>query len=1007
MDSAKTRKGYLAAVFAFALAALASMFAFVPSAHAADHAVSVVDTMDFFQSKLQLDPKVDTSGFTVTVDGAEASVVAIPSSAPIDNDSVDGFSSFWESYTNATTLRYNRFQDTSAIAVVFGGEAKSTIGGHDWDWEAMETYASDVAKDAVVHVTWPVVGTYDGREVGMKMDISNIQYGLDYRIANRDALGTGDVKYRDNHIRTPLLQISSLPQYGLIYLNINNADYDVKLFYVDEPDAAFNPADVYYTYSSLSTWTNHFGNHQVDGWYTQEQLDNGEGVFIQEMVRPISAVDRVYVIKNSNIGTADDGQYNTITGKHYVYNGAEAPTLSEEGHNSGYYAAWAGEDQKGNAYDDTVGDAGKLFPRNAVTMHYTDTSNVQFNMLSTSNSQWFTIYPQGLTSTVPTEPTKSVNGSGQKDVFAAGAAVKTEADKVLAGNEVVYTIAQKVNTLGSNTIVRYENFAISDTLPAGVTFKDAKLVRAEEYLSGGQVLSNQAVLYDSAAGVDDGAGAISQSGQDVSFVFNKDYLDNRMPLDGETYYLYIKGTVADSAAGSTLSNTASVAINQPGTMWDPEVPGSGTTAVNQTFVSNTVDIDVASKDAVFDEMLLINKNDVFTYAVTNTVPADSTRFTISDALEPVLQIVGEPTLTLAKDGSAVAGANVGKDGTTVTATVQDGTADADKFATAVRGEQVTLTIQAKIRDDATDEDLEPYILAGGIPNTGHFQSNDAPDVETNNTVVIPPAVKKVNGDFHAVLGDVDEEFTYTITNAVPTRMVVGEGANATIEELTKLTFTDTIDPVIDLVGDVQVKVGDEVVKTVTVDPKASTIEFTLEGDELAKVKGKAMTVEFKAVYDPDKAESEIKASYETVKAADDDAKGVSFDGGKDHEGTPNTATLTLQPKNGSAVDITTNTVTVTPPTPDDGTDGGDPNNNPNRDGGGNGDNNNPNGGNNNPNGGNTTPPARPTTPAGGARTLSQTADATSFATLALGVLAVVAFGAGAYSLRRGHTSRKK
>ncbi|MGH2335312.1 isopeptide-forming domain-containing fimbrial protein, partial [Enterococcus faecalis] len=56
------------------------------------------------------------------------------------------------------------------------------------------------------------------------------------------------------------------------------------------------------------------------------------------------------------------------------------------------------------------------------------------------------------------------------------------------------------------------------------------------------------------------------------------------------------------------------------------------------------------------------------------------------------------------------------------------------------GHTYTMTITTKIKADATDEELAPYMQQGGIPNQGHLNFGNEGDVlHSNKPTVTPPA----------------------------------------------------------------------------------------------------------------------------------------------------------------------------------------------------------------------------------------------------------------------------
>lgn len=94
-----------------------------------------------------------------------------------------------------------------------------------------------------------------------------------------------------------------------------------------------------------------------------------------------------------------------------------------------------------------------------------------------------------------------------------------------AGDTVNYTLKQQVNTLGEDTLLRYQTWTQTVTLPSEVTFKQGNLLDGN-----GQVIAGAVVTYD-------------EKTHQVTVTLPADYLQSTMPLNAETYSLELQTTV--------------------------------------------------------------------------------------------------------------------------------------------------------------------------------------------------------------------------------------------------------------------------------------------------------------------------------------------------------------------------------------------------------------------------------------------------------------------------------
>ncbi|EOH8700242.1 isopeptide-forming domain-containing fimbrial protein, partial [Enterococcus faecalis] len=127
------------------------------------------------------------------------------------------------------------------------------------------------------------------------------------------------------------------------------------------------------------------------------------------------------------------------------------------------------------------------------------------------------------------------------------------------------------------------------------------------------------------------------------------------------------------------------------------------------------------------------------------------------------------------------------------------------------GHTYTMTITTKIKTDATDEELAPYIEQGGIPNQADLNFGNEGDVlHSNKPTVTPPAptpedptiTKDIEGQEHLDLTNRNQAFKWNVKTAF---------GNET-STWTQASMVDDINKVLDITD---VKVTDENGKDVT------------------------------------------------------------------------------------------------------------------------------------------------------------------------------------------------
>ena len=201
----------------------------------------------------------------------------------------------------------------------------------------------------------------------------------------------------------------------------------------------------------------------------------------------------------------------------------------------GQSADWVLNHQS-NAFADTYRDSGSDFWKSVMTMKVTDTDHV-FNFYLKPSYFW--LNPNHTTVGAVADPPKKyvMNGS-------------TRATSVHkhSGDTVTFELEQCSEVLAytGNGMTKYSNFSFTDTLPAGLSYTGAKVVRR---MPSGEVdVTNKGTL------------TYNASTRTVNFAFSSNYLQNEMPYVGEAYVLVINTTLGSASASRTLTNSGYTTI---------------------------------------------------------------------------------------------------------------------------------------------------------------------------------------------------------------------------------------------------------------------------------------------------------------------------------------------------------------------------------------------------------------------------------------------------------------
>lgn len=248
---------------------------------------------------------------------------------------------------------------------------------------------------------------------------------------------------------------------------------------------------------------------------------------------------------------------------------------------------------------------------------------------------------------------------------------------------------------------------------------------------------------------------------------------------------YIVGN-AGEPGNIKIPNKASYMINN-----DPNIR-KDSNEVPVTPPPTTPDLEKKVNDA--DSAYLTAKEEVFTYSLDTVVPTAATAFAVLDKLEPVLEFVDKDQVVATLNGQVLDNSHITIMGQTIRVALTQ------EEVTSNAGKPVHIEFKAKIKEDA---DLTPYMTGQEdprVPNKAQYIINNNPDLvkDSNEVPVVPPTkpdepniTKAVNDQDAYQLKAVNEEFTYTITTAVPTN------AHA-------FNVSDTLEPVLEFVGQAEV-----------------------------------------------------------------------------------------------------------------------------------------------------------------------------------------------------------
>ncbi|WP_459129836.1 isopeptide-forming domain-containing fimbrial protein, partial [Guggenheimella bovis] len=436
-----------------------------------------------------------------------------------------------------------------------------------------------------------------------------------------------------------------------------------------------------------------------------------------------------------------------------------------------------------------------------------------------------TVTPPG---EVPT-PVKSINGDSSETPLKLG---KKDQHFFYDVRMVIPT-----NTAG------YESLTLTDTLESVLETDIAKIhVYVNDILDANL---EKYISYDPATNL-------------VKFEIDNNTIDSDFDfktLAGKTIRLAIeanfKSTVTDADLKTYIVDPSTEVI----------VPNEATLKINnESKTSNTVNVTPPGDEPTIEKTvttktiadakakaLLEAKNETFTYKVNVTVPSNVegyTKIQLDDTLDSALEVVGKPVVTLS-DGTTYQGPAPQVTGNKIQVLITD------NFA-AYAGKTITLTIQAKILDTITMDQIAHNYGNSAIPNKATLTFNNT-SKDSNEVTVTPPGetpkpTKDVNAQPEITLKTLQEEFVYNVRYTVPTNVT---GIN-------KLTLTDQLKDVLvtsqDKITVYVDEVKDDALTQKAVLDTTNLVTFvlaqgdtsTLHGTVFENLAGKTIRVEIKA-----------------------------------------------------------------------------------------------------------------------------------------------------------------
>ncbi|NSV97116.1 isopeptide-forming domain-containing fimbrial protein [Enterococcus faecalis] len=390
-------------------------------------------------------------------------------------------------------------------------------------------------------------------------------------------------------------------------------------------------------------------------------------------------------------------------------------------------------------------------------------------------------------------------------------------------------------------------------------------------------------------------GTVTQENNKVTFEMNKQ-ADSYDYLSGHTYTMTITTKIKASATDEELApyiqqggipNQADLNFGNEGDVLHSNKPT--VTPPAPTPEDPTITKDIEGQD----HLDLTNRDQEFKWNVKTAFGNETSTWTQASMVDDINKVLDITDVKITDEN----GKDVTANGT-VTQENNKVTFEMNKQADSydyLSGHTYTMTITTKIKTDATDEELAPYIEQGGIPNQADLNFGNEGDVlHSNKPTVTPPAptpedptiTKDIEGQDHLDLTNRDQEFKWNVKTAF---------GNET-STWTQASMVDDINKVLDITD---VKITDENGKdvtangTVTQENNKVTFEMNKQADSYDYLSGHTYTMTITTKIKTDATDEELAPYIE-------------------QGGIPNQADLNF----GNEGDVLhSNKPTVTPPAP--------------------------------------------------------------------------------------------
>ncbi|MBM9830556.1 isopeptide-forming domain-containing fimbrial protein [Enterococcus faecalis] len=348
-------------------------------------------------------------------------------------------------------------------------------------------------------------------------------------------------------------------------------------------------------------------------------------------------------------------------------------------------------------------------------------------------------------------------------------------------------------------------------------------------------------------------GTVTQENNKVTFAMNKQE-DSYSYLAGHTYTMTITTKIKADATDEELApyiqqggipNQADLNFGNDGDVLHSNKP---------TVTPPPVDPNITKDVEGQDHLDLTNRDQAFKWSVKaafGNETADWTQASLVDDINKVLDIA-DVKVTDENGKDVTTNGTVTQENNKVTFAMNK---QEDSYS-YLAGHTYTMTITTKIKADATDEELAPYIQQGGIPNQADLNfGNDGDVLHSNKPTVTPPSVdpnitKDVEGQEHLDLTNRDQAFKWSVKAAF---------GNETAD-WTQASLVDDINKVLDIAD---VKVTDENGKDVTtngtVTQENNKVTFTMnkQDDSYSYLAGHTYTMTITTKIKADATDEEL------------------------------------------------------------------------------------------------------------------------------------------------------